>query len=140
MASCCELLGVRFLYSCNCPRRSGHVHIGLVNLQKDKCCSLFCDFLSLYEWTLKCQSPKNRLSCIFQAISNIIFQRCRVSMTKHRQQGTKIKVKGRDLIWIQISFSLLHMQGLSRRVHILHISFRRRMWIKNSSEKMPAKY
>ena len=53
------------------------VHVGQghdvpVNIQKDKCYSLFCNFLSLYEWTLKGQSFENRLSCIFQTIGNIL--------------------------------------------------------------------
>ena len=53
------------------------VHIGQVtvpvNLQQDKCYSLLCIFLSLYEWTPTGQSPKNRLPCIFQPTGNILF-------------------------------------------------------------------
>ena len=69
----CRLLGAGILCSCSCPRRSGHSVP--VNLQQDKCYSLFCNFLFLYEWTLKGQSPENRLSCIFQAIGNILLQK-----------------------------------------------------------------
>ena len=39
------------------------------------CYSLFCSFLSPYEWTLKGKSPKNRLSCIFQALRSILLQK-----------------------------------------------------------------
>ena len=75
----CKLLGVEILFSCSCLHRSGHSVP--VNLQQNKCYSLFCKFLSLYEWILKGQSPENRLSCIFQAIGNILLQKCRASMT-----------------------------------------------------------
>ena len=44
----CKLLGVGILCSCSCPSWFGHN--GPVNLQQDKCYSLFCHFLSLYEW------------------------------------------------------------------------------------------
>jgi len=37
------------------------VHIGPVNLQQDKCYSLCCNFLSLYEW--------KKMLCVFQATS-----------------------------------------------------------------------
>ena len=70
VVSCCELLGVGILCSCSCPRRSGHDVP--VNLQQDKYYSLFCNFLSLYEWTLKGQGLENRLSCIVQAVGNIL--------------------------------------------------------------------
>ena len=48
MVVCCELLGVGILCSCSCPGRPGHDVP--VNLQQDKCYSLFCNFLSLYRW------------------------------------------------------------------------------------------
>ena len=48
----CKLLGVGILGSCSCLHRSGPD--GPVNLQEDKCYSLFCIFVSLY--TLKCLS------------------------------------------------------------------------------------
>ena len=71
---CCRFLGVGILCPCSCPHRSGH-HVP-VNLQQGKCYSLFCSFLSLYEWksvnTLKGQSLEDGLSCIFQAIGNIL--------------------------------------------------------------------
>ena len=69
---CCKLLGVGILCSCSCPRMSGRDVP--VNLPQDKCYSLFRNFLSLYKWTLKGQSLENRLSCIFQAIDNILLQ------------------------------------------------------------------
>ena len=48
MAGCCRLLGAGILCSCSCPGRSGH-NVP-VDLQQDKCYSLFCNFLSLYDW------------------------------------------------------------------------------------------
>ena len=73
MVCCCKLLSVGILCSHICPLRSGQDVP--VNLQQDKCYSLFCNFLSLYEWTLKGQSPETRLSCIFHAIGNILLQK-----------------------------------------------------------------
>ena len=61
LVSCCKLLGVRILYSCSHPGRSGHN--APVNVQQDKFYSLFWNFLFLYEWI---QSPGNTLSCIFR--------------------------------------------------------------------------
>ena len=53
------------------------VHHVSVNLQQDKCCSLFCNFLSPYEgksvtYTLKGQSLKTGLFCRLQAVDNIL--------------------------------------------------------------------
>ena len=45
VAGCCRLLGVGILCSCSCPRRPGRKVP--VNLQQDKCYSLFCNFSSL---------------------------------------------------------------------------------------------
>ena len=73
MVSCYQLLGMEVLCSSSCPHRSGH-NVP-VNLQQNKCYSLFCNFLSLYEWTLKGQSPEKVLSCIFQAMGNILLQK-----------------------------------------------------------------
>ena len=85
-----------------------------VNLQQDKYYSLFCNFLSLYDWTLEGQSPEKRLFCIFQDIGSILFHKgSRVSMTKHRHPSTKVKVKGIDLVWSQIF--LLHHSFLMIR-------------------------
>ena len=45
VVNCCKLFCIRILWSCSCPK-SGH---GVpVNLEQDKCYSLFCHFLSLY--------------------------------------------------------------------------------------------
>ena len=92
---CCKLLGVRILYFCSCPCRSGYKVP--INLQQDNCYFLFCNFLLLYEWKsftlLKVesgrQSLENGLSCTFQAPGNILLWWCRASMTEHRQQNTK---------------------------------------------------
>ena len=55
------------------------VHVGQgsffsVNLRQDKCYSLFCNFISPYEWkvtTLKVRHESS-LSGIFQAVSNTL--------------------------------------------------------------------
>ena len=102
-----------------CPHRSSH-NVP-VNLQQHKYYSLFCNFLSLYEgesviliplkvgWSLE-----NGLSCIFQAVVNILLGRCRASMTKDRQQSTRVRARGVDQIRNQIFFFsvpvLLHPQ------------------------------
>jgi len=41
------------------------------------------------------QSLENGLSCLFQAVVNILLQRCRAG-TKHRQQGKKVRTKRID--------------------------------------------
>ena len=48
VAGCCKLLGAGILCSCSCPCRSGHDVP--INLPRDKCYSLFCNFSCLYEW------------------------------------------------------------------------------------------
>ena len=106
VVSCCKLLGLGILCCCSCPQRSGQDVP--INLQQDKCYSLFCNFLSRYELTLKGQSPENKLSCIFQAVATFFYKRCRASVTKHRQWSTPVKAKGMDLTWTQICSSLLH--------------------------------
>ena len=58
-------------------------------------------------YTRKSQSLENGLSRLFQAIGNILLPRCRASMTKQRQQSTKVKAKCTDLIRSQ-ACSLLH--------------------------------
>ena len=75
----------------------GAVHNVPVNLQQDKYYSLFCNFLSLYKLKnvilFKGQSLENGLSYIFQAIGNILLQRCRARMTKHEQQTHGLEPK-----------------------------------------------
>lgn len=68
------------------------------------------------------QSLENRLSGIFQTLGNILLQKRRVSMTKHKPQTpSKVRAKGIDPIWKQVC-SLLQedlMSGpLSRRIRI----------------------
>ena len=53
----------------------GQVTMFLKTSNKTRCYSLFCNFLSLYEWTLKDQHPQNGISCIFQALGNILLQK-----------------------------------------------------------------
>ena len=75
MTGWCNFLGVGILCSCSCLGRSGH-NVP-INLQQDKYYSLFCNFLSVYEWKsvtiFKGHSLENRLSYIFQPMGNIIF-------------------------------------------------------------------
>ena len=59
-------------------------------------------------YTFKGQRLEHGLSCLFQAIGNILLQRCRARMTKHRQQSTEVRAKGLDPIWSQVCSSLLH--------------------------------
>ena len=72
---CFKLLGVGILCSCSYPCRSSH-HV-TVNLQPDKCCSLFCNILSPYEWKsvvpLKVRTLRIGCPIIFQSIGNILF-------------------------------------------------------------------
>ena len=102
---CCKFLDVRILCSCSYPDRPGqNVPI---NLQQDKCYSLFCNSLPLYEWkscTLKGQSLENGLLCIFQALGNFLL----VINLEQKQWNTKVKEKETDPTWSQICSSLLH--------------------------------
>ena len=94
MASCCKLLSAGILCSCSCSWMCGH-NVP-INLQQDNCYFIFCNFLFLYEWKsvipLKV-SLENGLSCIFQAIGNILLQKCRANKTKHRQESTGLELK-----------------------------------------------
>ena len=54
-------------------------------------------------YIFKGQSPENGLSSIFQALGDILSQRNRASMTKHRQQSTRVRAKGIDPMWSHIS-------------------------------------
>ena len=123
----------RILCSYSYPHRSGH-NVP-VNFQQDDCYSLFCNFLSLYQWKsvipLKGKPGKQRIEkgllCVFQAIGNILLQRFRASTTKHRQQSTKVRAKGTDSTWSQVCSSLLQWQAMncsmaSRRIFIFDIN------------------
>ena len=102
MVACYKFLGVEILCSCSQSYRSGH-NIS-VNLQHGNCYFLFCNFLSLDTWkSVIClqvkperQSHENGLAYTFQATGNILLERCRASMTKHKRQNTKVIAKGAD--------------------------------------------
>ena len=86
VVSCCRLLGLG-IKKTKTDFVLAAVHIGqitifLLNVQQDKYYSLFCNFLYLYEWTLKGPSREKRLFYIFQGIGNRVLQRFRASMTK----------------------------------------------------------
>ena len=53
-------------------------------------------------YTFQGQSPEHRLPCIFQATGNILLQRCRASMTKHRPQSTRVRAKAINPTWSQV--------------------------------------
>ena len=90
-----------------------------VNLQQDGCSFLFYNLFSLYEieecCTFKSQGLENGLSCILQAVDNIVLQKRRASMTKHIQQSTRFRAKGIDPVWSQVCSSLLQ-EELSEEV------------------------
>ena len=93
----------------SCPCRSSH---GVpVNLQRDKCYSLFCDVLSLYG-LLKIRTLIICYPVYIRLYATFVFKMCRSSMIKHRPQSTKVKEKETDPTWSQIYSSLLH-KGLS---------------------------
>lgn len=97
VAGCCKLLGIRIPCPYSCPFRSDH-NVP-VNLQQDRCYSLFCSFY-LYvneKWY-------NLLSCIFQTKGNTLLQR--TNKTKHRQLSTKVGAKRMDPIWYEVYFIL----------------------------------
>ena len=72
VVSCYRLLAVgSFVLAAVCI---GQVKIS-VNLQENKCYSLFCNFLSTYEWALIGLCLGNSLLFIFQAIYNILLQK-----------------------------------------------------------------
>ena len=69
--ACWKLLSTGMLCSCSSPPQPGrNVPI---NFQQNKCYSLFCNFLSLYEWkrviALKLRALE-WLACMFQALGN----------------------------------------------------------------------
>ena len=90
VVSCCKLLGIGILRSCNDPLRSGHDVT--VNLQQDKCYSLFFNFLSLCE-------------CCCCWVASVVSD----SVQPHRRQPLESPIPGilqaRTLEWVAISFS-----------------------------------
>ena len=70
-----------------------------INLQQEKCHFLFYNFLKII--------PLKRMDYhIYISGYSILLERCRASMSKHRQQNTRVKAKGIDQIWSQICFSV----------------------------------
>ena len=68
----CKLLGAEILPFTAAHR--GQLADAPVNLRGDRRSSVFCNFLSPYEWKsltlFKGQSLENRLSCVIQAVAN----------------------------------------------------------------------
>ena len=67
---------------------------------------LLCNFLSLYKWKSIISLKARALKMDYQ-VGNILLLRCKSSMTKHRQESTKVRTKGIDSIWSQVCSSLL---------------------------------
>ena len=124
-----KFLGVGILCSCSYSYRSGHDIP--VNLQHDNCYFLFCNFLSLDKWkSVIClqvkperQSHENGLSYILQATGNVLLERCRASMTKHKQQNTKLIAKGADSVLFFSATQVLSCSSstLEQRCRQIHI-------------------
>ena len=57
-------------------------------------------------YTYNGQNLESGLLCVFQAPGNILFQRCKASMTQHRLQSTRVRAKGTDLVRSQVCSSL----------------------------------
>ena len=109
VVDCCKLLGVRILWSCISPQMSCR-HVP-VNLQQNNCYFLFCNFLSLYEWRsvilFKIRASRMGYCVYFRLEATSLYKRRRASMTKHRQQSTRIRARGIESIWSQFC-SLLY--------------------------------
>ena len=78
-----------------------------IKLQWDNCCILFCHFLIIPLSSSLEAEPQEWASVYFRLEAIFFYKRYRASMTKHRQQNTKIRAKGIDPIWSQVYFSLL---------------------------------
>ena len=91
--------------------RSGHDVP--INLQQDKRYSLFCNFLSL----LKVRALRVGYPMYFRQWIPFFYKRCRVNMTQHKQQNTKVKET--DLIWSWICFSYYSFSTFLVRQKIL---------------------
>ena len=65
-----------------------------------------CNFLSLYKWKSIIFLKARALRMGYQ-VGDILLLRCKSSMTKHRQESTKVRAKGIDSIWSQVCSSLL---------------------------------
>ena len=80
-------------------------------------------------YTFKDQSLENGVSLpIFQAVGNILLQRCRASMTKHRQQELELRNRSsmESGLFFSVTFVLLHyicsylLHSLAPGLLILH--------------------
>ena len=118
VVDCCRVLGFRILCSCSHPHRSGH-NIP-VNLEQDKCYSLFYNFFSLHEWKsiipLK-SGLEHELSCVFQSAVAAAksLQSCPTLCDPMDCSLPGFSVHGilqtRTLEWVAISFSIFQAIG-----------------------------
>ena len=88
MVGCCKLLSAGILCFCSCPHRSGHNDP--VNLQQDKC---FCNLYFYTNELLNIRTLKIGYSVYFRLQAAYFYKRCRVSMIKHKQDSTALKLK-----------------------------------------------
>ena len=109
--ACCRLLGVRILCSYSSPHRSDHDVP--VNLQQHKVILYCATLLSLFEWkTVRFwKVGALRMDCpvYFRLQATFFYKKHGASMTQHRPQGTKVKVKVIDLKWSQVCPSILRL-------------------------------
>ena len=91
-----NFLAKESFFSCSCSGGSGH-NVP-INFQQDNCYSLFCNFLSLYEWKhvipLKVRALKMGSPVYFRLIGNIL-----LLLTKdaeHRLQNTRLELKNKS--------------------------------------------
>ena len=86
------------------------------------------------------QSLEKGLSCIFQAIGNRSFTKCRASMTKHRRQSTEVRAKGIDPTWSQVCSLSQTEQGCNGLVVEGHRQGTKEwweVWNKEYEERVP---
>ena len=115
MIDCCILGASIFCYGS--PWMSPHDLP--INLQWDKCYSLFCNifffFKSLCELKsvipLKVRALRMDHPVYFRLHTTFFCKRYRASMTQHRQQSTQVSAKGVDPVWRQ--GLLCYRRGLS---------------------------
>ena len=109
VVGCCRLLGVWNPLLLQVATWSIHV---AVNLQKTNVILCSATFYHYMNGLLKGRALREGDPVYFRLQITFFYKRCRASMTKHRQQSTKVKIKGTDLIWSQICSSLLHRKKL----------------------------
>ena len=88
VAVCCKLLDAGVLCSCRCLCRLSLCSCKPPTRQMSFSARKL--LICVYAWTLKYQSPENGLSCVFQAIGNILLEK--VQSQRDSVQATENKV------------------------------------------------